>query len=213
MANQRRSRGEGLYYLSRGQMIILAAGFAVTSVIIFLLGVLIGQGIEERKLLKKEEPLVKIPVEPLLQGSAGTPSAKEEITFYDTLAKVPKGTGATGDKTEKASEKLAKTPAAEAGASKGEAPAAQARDKAGERTGQSAWTVQVNAFPQERDASRLAKRLTDKGYDAYVVSSNIRGKTWYRVRVGYFATRAQAKAMQEELKVKENLSQAMAVSR
>jgi cell division septation protein DedD len=194
-------------------MVILAAGFAVTSVIVFLLGVLIGQGIEERKLLKKEEPLVKIPVEPLLQGSAGASSAKEEITFYDTLAKVPEGTGATQGKTEKASEKPAKARAAETRASKREAPAAETRDQVRERTDKSAWTVQVNAFPQEGDANRLAKRLTDKGYDAYVVTKNIRGKTWYRVRVGHFATRAEAKAMQEALKVKENLSQTMAVSR
>jgi len=56
-------------------------------VIIFFFGIFIGKGIEERRLIRKEEPLVKIPVKPGVQeSSAGsTPAARDEITFNDPL--------------------------------------------------------------------------------------------------------------------------------
>jgi DedD protein len=78
---------------------------------------------------------------------------------------------------------------------------------------QGQWTVQVNAFPHERDARDLAKKLSDRGYDAYVVPVEIKGRPWYRVRVGRLATREEAKELQETMKSKENLTQAIAVTR
>lgn len=216
MANQRRGRGQGSYYLSRGQLVILAVGFTATSLVVFFLGVFIGQGIEERKLMKKEESVVKIPVEPLLKGSGQASAPKEEITFYDTLAKGAKGGGpARGEVEEKAKpvEKSARQPAVEAKAPAREKAVAQVAEKAGQKPAKAVWTVQLNAFRQERDANRLAKRLKDKGYDAYVASTDIKGKTWYRVRVGQFATREEARALQEVLRVKEKFTKSMAVSR
>lgn len=219
MANNRKGRDQGVYYLSRGQLVLLAAGFTVTSLIVFFFGVFIGQGIEERKLLKKEEPLVKVPVEPLLQGSGSAPAAKEEITFYDTLAKAAKSGRPASSEPEKAAkppppvEKAAEPTVKEAKSPAREALPSKVSEQAGKKTQERVWTVQVNAFPQERDATRLAKRLKDKGYDAYVTSSEIKGRTWYRVRVGRFTTRNEAKSLQEELKTKENLSKTMTVSR
>jgi len=75
------------------------------------------------------------------------------------------------------------------------------------------WTVQVNAYPEEKSAQRLVERLKEKGYDAYMVVSNIKGRTWHRVRVGRFATRDEAKKAQEELQTKENLTKTVTVSR
>ena len=70
MAENRRGK-ENRFYFSRGQMVLLGAAFTLATVVIFFLGIFVGKSIEERKLLKKEEPLVKIPVKP---GSA-EPSA------------------------------------------------------------------------------------------------------------------------------------------
>lgn len=213
MANQRRDRGQGSYYLSRGQLIVLAVGFTATSLVVFFLGVFVGQGIEERKLMKKEEPVVKIPVEPLLKGSGRAPSAKEEITFYDTLAKG--GGPARTEVEEKAKpvEKRASEAVVEAKPPAREKAVAQVTEKSVQKPAKTVWTVQLNAFRQERDASGLAKRLKDKGYDAYVASTEIKGKTWYRVRVGHFATREEARALQEKLRAKENFTKSMTVSR
>ena len=89
MAENRRGK-ENRFYFSRGQMVLLGAAFALATVVIFFLGIFVGKSIEERKLLKKEEPLVKIPVKP---GSAEPsaapappPQPKDEITFNDSLS-------------------------------------------------------------------------------------------------------------------------------
>ncbi len=253
MAENRKGRGQGLYYWTRGQLLVLAAGITITSAVVFLLGILIGQGIEERKLLKKEEPLIKIPVQPLFQGSA-TPGApgKEEMTFYDTLAKVPVGAAATrvevtkeikpAEKAAKSASKEAKPPVQEQKAAAVEkvktvekvqekvvaeksAPAAAKKvsplqktpgaegSKAKAEAREKAWAVQVNAYPLERDAKSLAKKLKDKGYDAYVLPTSIKGRTWYRVRVGRLGTQEEAKALQEKLKTKENFTKSITTGR
>ena len=237
-----------MYYFTRGQLAGLAAGFVVTSVVIFFLGILIGQALEERKLLKQEEPLVKIPVEPLSVKPGSAPGAplkeKEEMTFYDTLTNGPGRSEALAgrlvkeikqaERTVKASVKETKavpreeiTPPTEkvkAGVAKDplalemrkEPPTQRSLEseaKTGTETQERAWAVQVNAFPHERDAINLAKKLTDKGYDAYVVPTSVKGKTWYRVRVGRLATRQEAKELQGDLETREKFANSITVSR
>ncbi|MCZ6623107.1 MAG: SPOR domain-containing protein [Deltaproteobacteria bacterium] len=200
MAENWKERGQHLYYFSRGQLAVLAAGFTVTSVVIFFLGTLIGQGIEERKILKKSEgPLVKIPVRPQAPSSRSGPAAKEEMTFYDTLSK-------TGTKKAALPPKVKKKPPA---------PKRAEAEKVGAQTGtqESVWSVQVNAYPHERDAKGLAKKLRDKGYDAYVVPTTIKGRTWHRVRVGRFAKREEAKQLQETLNREEKFTKSFTTSR
>jgi DedD protein len=104
MAENRKDNG-GLYYFSKTQLVIVGTGFTATCVLVFLLGILIGQGVEERKLLKQEEPLVKVPLQPLAPGTKQG-SSKDELTFYDTLAKTPSGSQPA--KEAKAAEKTAK---------------------------------------------------------------------------------------------------------
>jgi hypothetical protein len=85
MSDNRRGK-DSRYYLSRGQMIILGGTFTLASVVIFLIGMMVGKVIEERKILKRDEPLVKIPVKPAAT-TGGAATKNDEITFYDTLAK------------------------------------------------------------------------------------------------------------------------------
>lgn len=214
MEENRRGREQGFYSFSRGQLAIVAAGFTVASVVVFFLGILVGQGIEEKKLLKKEEPLAKIPVQPLSQESpsASQPPAKEEITFYDTLTKASPGTAPV--KEDKAVEAAAKPSPKDTKAvaqSETPKPVERVKEQAPAKAQESAWAVQVNAFPNERDAKSLAKRLKEKGYDAYVASSRVKGRTWYRVRVGRLGTEAEAKELRETLKAKESFAKAITV--
>jgi DedD protein len=115
MAENRKDNG-GLYYFSKTQLVVVGAGFAATCVLVFLLGILIGQGVEERKLLKQEEPLVKVPLQPLAPGTKQGSSGKDELTFYDTLAKAPSGAKPQSElaKESKAAEKAAKLEAKQA---------------------------------------------------------------------------------------------------
>lgn len=114
MSENRKDNG-GLYYFSKTQLVIVGTGFTVTCVLVFLLGILIGQGVEERKLLKQEEPLVKVPLQPLAPGTKQG-SSKDELTFYDTLAKTPSGAKPQSEpaKESKAAEKAAKLEAKQA---------------------------------------------------------------------------------------------------
>src|SRR5688572_10574051 len=90
MAENRKDRDKRFYF-SRGQLVLLGGAFTLASIITFLLGVFVGKRIEERRMVKQEEPLVKIPVQPLGQGTAAASNLpeKEQLTFYDTLTKSP----------------------------------------------------------------------------------------------------------------------------
>jgi cell division septation protein DedD len=74
------------------------------------------------------------------------------------------------------------------------------------------WAVQVGSYSQRRDAESHAKKLSDKGYDTYVVATNVKGRSWYQLRIGRLASRAEAAKLQDALKVKEHLKQSFVVS-
>ena len=70
------------------------------------------------------------------------------------------------------------------------------------------WTVQVNATTSSQQATELARGLRSKGYDTYTVQAPLHGQTWYRVRVGRFASREKAKELEQRLKSSEGLENA-----
>jgi cell division septation protein DedD len=244
MAENRREKDKRFYF-SRGQMVLLGGAFALASVIIFFLGVITGKGIEERRIVKMEEPPVKIPIKPAAPGGpagqGGT--TKEEMTFYNTLTK-PTGAEPSAEPEPKETKPAEKTAKLESKESKPQAkeskprtkeapPAPKPIEKKAETTPspeaapQSAspvetaeskesgkgWTVQVNAFPDERSAKTWVDRLKNKGYNAYVNEVNVKGKIWYRVRVGQYGTREEAKKVEESLKTKENYTKSFISNR
>jgi cell division protein FtsN len=75
------------------------------------------------------------------------------------------------------------------------------------------WTVQVNAYPDERSAKQLVDRLNNKGYNAVITEARAKGRMWYRVRVGKYGSREEADKVLEDLKSKEKLERAFATSR
>jgi len=218
MAENRRARGEGFYYFNRGQLAILGAAFTVTSVVIFFLGILVGQGIEERKMLKSIEPVTKIPVRPLRKGSDSSAKAStdQQMTFYDTLTQTP---SRAEEKIEGKEEDQPKESSAKVEAKKTNPPAESQTTPPPKKlkkrkisTGQkraSLWSVQVRASIRERDALDLAKKLKDKGYNSYVIPTKGKGRKWYRVRVGRLATREKAVGLLETLKKKEKYTEAI----
>ena len=77
------------------------------------------------------------------------------------------------------------------------------RDKAETR-----WSVQVAAVPARDVAERLAKELTQKGYDGYVISAEVKGQTYYRVRAGRFSAREHAESARQSLAGQESYREA-----
>jgi cell division septation protein DedD len=56
-----------------------------------------------------------------------------------------------------------------------------------------AFTLQIAASQNRADADKLAARLREKGYAPYIASAEVAGKgTWFRVRMGSFATKDAA---------------------
>ncbi len=221
MAENRRGK-DNRFYFSRGQMVLLGGAFTLTAVIIFGLGVFVGKGIEESKVMKKEEPLIKIPVSPTPQGTVGghAPQPKGEITFNDSLAK-PAEKVATAEPKDVKPRVKAEAPA-ERGVSKraesakpadGSPKKTEAERSAESKDQGAIWRAQVNAFPDDRSAKQLVERLKNKGYNAYVTEVQNRGKTWYRVSVGRYSSREQADKAVEALKSKENYTKAFAATK
>jgi cell division protein FtsN len=240
MADNRRGK-DRRYYFTLGQMMLLGTGFSLVCVIVFFLGIVIGKGIEARKVVRPEEPLVKLPIKPSAQESAATASAapKEELTFYETLTKSPRPQPGPAQNDKNKDEKEAgKSPkrdpvkdgksessrtttptrkgterGSEQAASLKAAATTQVAEKTERKENGKVWTVQVNAYPDDRSAAQLVDRLKNKGYNALVTETQNKGKVWYRVRVGSYSSREEADKALEELKSKEKFDKAFATSR
>ncbi|MGH7854835.1 MAG: SPOR domain-containing protein [Candidatus Binatia bacterium] len=229
MAENRRGK-ENRFYFSRGQMVLLGAAFTFASMIIFVLGVFVGKGIEARKLQQKEEPLVRIPVKPSAQ-QPGAASAKDEITFNESATKRTAAAAEDKPKAAKPAEKVVKavetkqeiaskieaaalkSPEKKAQASAPAEETAKKTETADSTEQKQVWRAQVNAFPDERSAKQIVDRLKNKGYNAYVTEVQNRGKSWFRVSVGKYNSREEADKMAEALRTKENFPKAFAASR
>jgi len=65
--------------------------------------------------------------------------------------------------------------------------------KASSTTVGAAWVVQVFASPSRDDADEWLQQLREQRItDGYIVEQKVKGQSWYRVRFGQFATRAEA---------------------
>jgi cell division septation protein DedD len=91
-------------------------------------------------------------------------------------------------------------PASEAARAEAPAPPAAAPPPIAARGGRSSgkYTVQVAAFNTRTPAAQLRDRLAARGYQARVVGSGAP----YRVRVGWYATYAQARAAADQMRTK-----------
>jgi len=56
------------------------------------------------------------------------------------------------------------------------------------------WAVQVASFPESKKglASKQVESLGARGHSAFVVHAIVRGQSWYRVRIGPYATQKDA---------------------
>jgi cell division protein FtsN len=61
------------------------------------------------------------------------------------------------------------------------------------------FTVQVASYADEGEAQKMASNLKQKGYSAFYIPAVIKGKTWFRVSVGQFATQKEALSYRTEL--------------
>jgi cell division protein FtsN len=71
------------------------------------------------------------------------------------------------------------------------------------------YTVQVAAYPNEKEAQTMAADLKSKGFSAFYVSAKVKGQTWYRVSVGLFTTIKEADTYKSDLITRAKVSTAI----
>lgn len=71
------------------------------------------------------------------------------------------------------------------------------------------FTIQVASFASEEEAKVNAAELKEKGWNAFYVPADIKGKTWYRVSVGLFSDMKSATTFRQKFLSETNLSSAI----
>lgn len=181
------------------QLVFLFMAATVVAVVIFLCGVIVGQSIiaQRGRLLDLaveagEDPtLNSLPLLPntAAMGLAGaSPSTGEDLSYPARLStEVPTQESVRVPDSAEVVQALPLTEASEP------QPVAVP----------GAYTVQVGAVRDRIEAERMAKRLTSKGYPAYVTRSPDGALALYRVRVGTFTDRREAEAIAARLSKEE----------
>jgi len=68
------------------------------------------------------------------------------------------------------------------------------------------YQLQVSSFKTRGEADAFAQQLRVRGHKAYVLEANVPGRgTWYRVRVGPFATQAAASSYRSSFEAREHV--------
>ena len=63
----------------------------------------------------------------------------------------------------------------------------------------SGYTVQVASCESLEYAQHLIKKYTNRGYEPYMTRYELDGQTYYRIRIGTFATKTEAVNLKAEL--------------
>ena len=63
----------------------------------------------------------------------------------------------------------------------------------------SGYTVQVASCESMTYARHLIEIYTERGYEPYMVKTDVDGQTYYRVRIGVFASLSEAQSLKSEL--------------
>lgn len=178
---------------SRG--FVLAVLALVTLSLAFALGILVGrQWARNHPATAQPEP-AKRPASSARRalsdvGTERPPQIQEKLTFYQTLT-AP----------------LASTPPPPKPEAKPREEAAKEHPKPQPEPMAPNYTVQVVALGNKPSADEMERKLKDAGYEAYVLAAGgDDGRTTYRVRVGSFATRAEAEQVAERLRSERGLA-------
>jgi DedD protein len=216
--------------LNGKQLVFLFMAATVVSVVIFLCGVLVGRGVRAERgsvadttsSASNAETAPPVPAAtaapaPMPAGSdptkAAPPPPADDLTYFNRLEKP----SPASEKLKAVPEKLEKTalpvvvkPAASAPPVPPPAPKAvpalaetHAESSATAEPSGSGFAVQIAALNVRSEADAIAKRLSSKGYAAYVVSPASGTPTVFRVRVGKFPTRREAETVASKLQKEE----------
>lgn len=69
-----------------------------------------------------------------------------------------------------------------------------------------AWGVQVASMKSQDEAAEKVKSLEKLGFSSYIEEASVNGKSYYRVKLGPVATKAEAQALKEKASQYKELS-------
>jgi cell division septation protein DedD len=205
--------------LNGKQLVFLFMVATVVSVVIFLCGVFVGRGVRTERAATVADVSTVTPVTtpdvvrsqeavPAPAGSdptaAAPPPAVDELSYFNRLEK-------PGQPAEKLKPPTATPPAPPPPAPKAtpgvQTPSAEPlpADAALAEPSGAGFALQITALRERREAESIAKRLSAKGYAAYVLTP-AGSASVYRVRVGKFKTRREAETMAAKLQKEEQFT-------
>lgn len=226
--------------LNGKQLVFLFMAVTVVSVVIFLLGVLVGREVRGGSPMEAVAELSGLPAAPdpgaaPPVASNGAPAtANEPLSYPDRLSRpdnapeklregnAPRSTPAAPPaaaatpapattkpapvetKPVETKPAPAETRAAEVKPTPAPPAARPAADtKASSEPAGAGFAIQVAALKERNEADTIVKRLSGKGYAAYVVAPSPGTPSMYRVRVGKFKERREADAVAARLQKEE----------
>jgi DedD protein len=68
------------------------------------------------------------------------------------------------------------------------------------------WVINVASFSSKNEAEALLKGIKGSGYTAYRTEFKKNGKTWHRIRVGFFSTQSEAKKTARAIESRHNVN-------
>jgi DedD protein len=212
------SREEGLYKdkievsLDGRQIFYLFFGGSVIVGLVFVLGVMVGRRVEARGHVERAQ--TQATVDPLaaldrLEGGGlsyqgalrggDAPASDVEKTIGEMAKQQQKATPKKGDADKKKDEpKQAEVPnlvEPKAEAKKDEAKAEAKKDEAKAEPKpepkpekKTRFALQLSSFQDKAEAQAYLEQVKSNGLAAYVTEADVDGKTFYRVRVGKYAS-------------------------
>ncbi len=209
--------------IDKKQVFLLFFSSVVIMILVFGAGVFFGKKLSgvavssERagNIIKKAETEVKIPAP---AADADVTDVGEQIAKSDEKAAVKKSEESaknTEQKTETPKVSEEKKPALET-----LEPKEKKEEKKAEKTKVAAktdtpmeqkkqeitdakFTLQVGAFPDRSQALKTAAELEKKGYESWIQRAKSKEKDIFRVRIGKFATKADAEKFKQQFDKKE----------
>ena len=208
------------FYFAGGQVLVLTVMFALSLAVIFFLGIFTGESIQKKARAGYETNLAKnSDTAPSDQSGTMTSNVDGRNPLDEavkSLSKFPvqpdsdtallepdRPTGSTAPR--KYAVSVPVTAAADDSylslVTAAEVPAPSRSAQVLGRDG--SWAVQLAANRERKNTEEEVAKLKAKGYDGYLVETERAGQIWYRVRVGRFATRAEAEALRGILSSRE----------
>jgi cell division septation protein DedD len=206
--------------LNGKQLVFLFMAVTVVSVVIFLCGVLVGRSARTdaaaANSIAEQLPVAApapdaVPAPPPETSNAPSATSREELTYPKRLATAtpereqlnPTPPPASAPKPAPAAAAPVAKPTPETSAPPAASPTAPA--VAGEPAGPG-FAIQLAALGRRDEADGIARRLTDKGYRAYVVAPDAGAPPVFRVRVGKFKDRREAESVASRLQKEEQFN-------